>query len=391
MIYLVTFILLLFLAINYDFGSKKKFSQGWYNFVLLLFIAIAGLRFKVGGDTLAYHQYFESVKALGSTNFSELLTGRYAFLWNVFAAVCKTISTDFVVLQLLQTVFINLILFWFIKKYSKFRFTTLLIYSIHAYLYFNMEIMRESVAICFFLLAYPYFERKSWVRYYALCLIAFLFHVSAIIVFVFPLLRFLKFSFRNLIVIAIFFIAVVILLASSNDLINLLLITETIEGKFNYYSEYALNFNGKLLAFISFIVIPLYLIRINDKVQIKKRLLFENVFIIYFMIAISYVIFSGFSRFLNYMTPFMMIYFADVLNNIYNYSHFRKLKRLLVVSLFIITATPKYLYHNADMSRFYPGTVKFNLYYPYSSIFEKKEYSFRSIIFVENMRESATK
>lgn len=390
MIYIVVLILLLLLTINYDFSRKRKFSNKWFNFILLIFILIAGFRYKVGGDTQAYYDYYETVKNWDETNISELLVGRFAFLWNVFATTCKSISEDFVVLQFVQAVFVNSTLFWFIKKYSKFRFTSLLIYYLFAYLYFNMEIMRESIAISFFLLAYPYFNRKSWVKYYLIAVVSFLFHTSAVIIFLFPLLRILRFNIRNLLIITALSISLIILLANSPELLNLLLFTETIESNFREYSKYAFNLNGKFFVLISYIGVPFALLLINRKVLKRRYALFESLYFVYFTIAIIYLLFSGFSRFINYMTPFMVVYLADLLNNIFaNRSYNETIKRLFIISLLFILFIPKLLYYSSDTSRFYPETTKYNLYYPYSSVFTKEEYDFRRIIFVEGLREAA--
>lgn len=391
MIYLIVFLLLLILTLKYEFRSIPKFSNEWYNFVLIIFILVAGLRYKVGGDTLSYFDYYEGVKNWSNTDFSELMTGRYSFLWNVLATTCKTISNDFVVLQIVQAGFVNITIFWFIKKYSKFRFTSLILYFIFSYLYFNTEIMRESIAICFFLLAYPYFERKSWLKYYLIVTLAFLFHSSAVILFLFPILSIIKFNLKSLALTIVLLVFFIFILSKNPTLMDLLLFTDTISEKFNAYSEYALNINGKIVVFLSFIAFPYALFRINSKIKKEDGKLFENLYMVYFVIAMSYVAFSGFSRFVNYLTPFMIVYFAYTLNNIYISQKYKNVKRPFILVIFILAFIPKYLYYTADMSRFYPDTRKYNLYHPYSSIISPEEYDFRRIIFSESMRESANK
>lgn len=386
MIYLFIFLLLLFLTIKFEFKKRIKFSNRWYSFVLLLFILVAGLRYKVGGDTLAYFRYYQILPTWKHTSFFDLLNGRYSFFWNLLATTCKSIFKEFALLQVVQSTFVNVTLFWFIKKYTRFRFTALLSYFLIAYLYFNMEIMRESIAISFFLLSYPYFEKKSWFKYYLLVITAFLFHTSAVILLVFPLLGLFKFSKKNVIIISGILIVFIIFLINVPELMNLLLFTETIETKFDAYSEFALNLNGKIFVLFGYFFLPFYLLRIHWKLNHNSDL-FQDLYVIYFTIIISYVFFSGFSRFVNYMTPFMIVYFATVTNEIYNNSRVSKdLRRIMVIALFIIVFIPKYIYYSTDTSRFYPNTTKFNLWYPYSSVYSKKEYRYREIIFIEGMR-----
>lgn len=391
MIYLVVFILLLFLTIKFEFKRKIKFSNSWYNFVLVLFILIAGLRYKVGGDTLAYFHYYQTLPGWSNTSFSDVLNGKYSFLWNILATTCKSISDNFALLQFVQSAFVNFTLFWFIKKYTKFRFTSLLVYFLFVYLYFNMEIIRESIAISFFLLSYPFFEKKQWFKYYLLIIIAFLFHTSAVILFVFPLLSMFKFNNRNIIIITGISIVFIIFLFNVPELMNLLLFTETIEKKFDAYSEYALNINGKIIVFVSYVLLPIFIIKVYSKISVNK-FLFRDLYMVYFTIAIIYVIFSGFSRFVNYVTPFMIVFFATTINEMNIYKKFEiKLRRIFVIGLFIIIFIPKYLYYSADTSKYYHNTTRFNRWYPYSSIFTKEEYHFREIIYIESMRESTNK
>lgn len=375
--------------LKYEFRVTPKFSNKWYNFMLLLFILIAGLRYKVGGDTLSYFDHYTEVKTWFEINFSEFLMGRYSFFWNVLATTCKTISDDFYVLQIVQAAFVNFTIFWFIKKYSNFRFTSLLLYFLFSYLYFNTEIMRESIAVSFFLIAFPYFERKLWLKYYLIIIIAFLFHTSAVILFFFPLLSVVKFNLRNFTITTCFLVFIIFILVNNPSLMELLLFTDTIETKFNVYSEYALNINGKIFVFLSFMAIPYGLMRINDKIINKDDKIFKSLYLVYFVIAMSYLAFSGFSRFINYLTPFMFVYFAYSLNNIYCSQRYRQLRRFFVFIIFLIAFTPKFLYYTADKSRFYPETIKFSLYYPYSSVLSKKEYRFRRLIYSGSMRESA--
>lgn len=386
MIYLIVFIILFALALRYDFSNKYDFSSRWYNIILLLFIAIAGFRYRVGGDTLAYFDYYQYVNTWNNTGLSDLIAGRYSFLWNALATTCKTISEDFFILQLAQSTFINIVLFWFIKRYSNYRFTCLLIYFTFAFLYFNMEIMRESIAIAFLLLAYPSLHQRNWVKYYLLSVVAFLFHPSAIIIFIFPLFSILKFNIINLIVSSALFVSLVVLISSNSLLINLFLITDVVERKYNVYSQYEYSLNGKIYITLLYYLFPLYLIRVNSIISKGKKLIFADMHLIYFITVVIYISYSGFSRFLNYLTPFMIIYFAEILNNVYNYKLYRKVRKLYVCIIFILALTPKLLYYTADTSELYPDTVKFNLYYPYSTIFNKTDYYFRDVIFYDKFR-----
>lgn len=55
-----------------------------------------------------------------------------------------------------------------------------------------MEIQREILCICIFLEAYPFLMQKKLVQYYLLCIFALFIHMSAILLFFFPVILLLK-------------------------------------------------------------------------------------------------------------------------------------------------------------------------------------------------------
>ena len=58
MIYFVVLLLLLILTVRYDINGKTEYRDQWYNAVLVILILIAGLRFRLGVDTVNYIYMF---------------------------------------------------------------------------------------------------------------------------------------------------------------------------------------------------------------------------------------------------------------------------------------------------------------------------------------------
>src|SRR5690606_5165170 len=96
-------------------------------------------------------------------------------------------------------------------------------------------------------------------------------------------------------------------------------------------------------------------------------------------------------RFINYMTPFMIVYFAEFVSTIYRRQLFYRFTGIAIFLIVFSFTTLKINYYAADTSRFAPGTRKYNLYVPYYSIFNKKEYSFREAIFFDAFQERSNK
>ena len=386
MIYFIIFIFLFFLVLNFDFGVKKTSDNFWYKIAGLTLILVSGLRYKVGGDTLAYFDFFESYPSFSELKHYDFTTSRWDPMWVILSAISKSIYNDFTLFQIIHATFINLIVFKFVKNNTQYKFTAVLIYYLFFYIYFNTEIMRESLAVCFFLLAYPYYKSKSLVKYYLFTVVAFLFHSSAIITLLFPVFRYVSFNKKGVFVL----LGVFIVLNAASYLIpsalNFLLISDRLSGRFDIYSELKVNWRGMLQIFILYALFPYVVLYFNKNI-LKRTELFKELYFLYFAIVTVVIVISGFARVINYLAPFMFVLYADVIVSAIKRQIFMQHTNLVVFIIFIVSFVPKINYYRLDMSRFYAGTVKFNMYYPYSSVFFPEEYPFREILFREGQRE----
>lgn len=373
MVYLVVFILLVLLAIKFDFTKSNKYGETfWYYFVAVIFIGLSGLRYKVGGDSISYLESFSSVPFFGQLGNFNLSQAQYDPLWIVLSSISKSIINDFVFFQIIHAVFINLVIFRFIKQNTIYRFTSVLLYFLFFYLYFNMEIMRESLAVCVFLLGYPYLKEKKWLKFYVCAFVAFLFHSSAIILFIFPLFYNLKFKPLLVVLLVLLFTITTLLPDAIKTVLGVFIFNDRLESHFETYSTIKVNSNGALVLFIIYLLVPAMMVYWAEK-KIGQTLIFKELYFIYFFLAIITIGFSGFARFINYLTPFMAIYFAELLNRIYRYKHFSSFKRIAIAALIFITFLPKINYYFTDTSNIVLGTRQYDLWFPYTSVFFKEE------------------
>ena len=58
MVYLIVLVILLLLTVHYDINGKTKYRNQWYSAITIILILIAGLRFRLGDDTLNYIYMF---------------------------------------------------------------------------------------------------------------------------------------------------------------------------------------------------------------------------------------------------------------------------------------------------------------------------------------------
>jgi hypothetical protein len=378
MIYLFLLVFFLALAIKFDFkkspgmGRTGKSASRWYNFALFVMIVFSGLRYKVGGDSISYLNFFSDIPYLRDLSKFNFAKAQFDPLWVIFSSVCKSIIDDFTFFQIIHAIVVNTIVYYFIKKNTANRFTCILIYYLIFYVYFNMEVMREALAICIFLLAYPYYKEGKWVKFYICALLAFLFHSSALILFVLPILKNIKIRTFTFFLLILIFVLITYIPDTFKLFLKLFIFNERISSRFNSYSIIKSNVNGMLYLFAIYFLFPAALAYFNEK-KLGGKLQFKELYFAYFLIATITVGFSGFNRFLNYMTPFMAIYFADLLNKVYQNDYYLRTKKIIITVVIAIAFVPKLLYYFSDTSYIVQGTRRYDIWYPYYSVFNKQE------------------
>jgi hypothetical protein len=375
---------LLLIAIFISALSKKKSlieDQLNYFFLFLLFILIAGLRFRVGGDTLGYMDDFEALPTLSQLRDFNFQDALYDPLWYIFNALIKSIYDNFIFFQLILAIVVNTIIFWTIKKYSKYKYWSVLFYFILYYLYFNMEILRESLALCVFLLSIPYLLKKKWLFYYLFAFIAFKFHSSALVLFFLPFLfRKLKPQYYILIMVLLLLLTFYItpFIFFSNFYVN-----ERIYNKAFSYTHKDINVFGILMQLIFILpVIGFQRIRKINKMEKHK---FEYLMTAYILIGLLSLAVAGFYRFLNYLSICSLIYMVDTFMAIYKNKIYYFKSLLFVNSFVFLIFFYQSFYMLRDTSRYQPYTHFYNIYLPYHSIFNEKVDMQREKLYFKSM------
>lgn len=192
MIYIIVIFLLIILFLRYDIQGKTKNFVFWYRFVLVAFILIAGLRWRLGVDTPNYLSNFYYVyPTLDKFSFAEYGLGNDPF-YALINSIVKTLGGRFFIVQLIHTSIVNVLIFKYIKKHSSYFFTCVFLYFVTFYYAFNMEIMRASISVVICLFAYDYILDKKWLKGYLLLCLALMFHLQTIVMFILPIFFFLR-------------------------------------------------------------------------------------------------------------------------------------------------------------------------------------------------------
>ena len=200
MIYLIVLIILLFLSFRYDIRENEKGRNGCYLIVLLIFILVSGLRYRIGTDTTSYlYTFYHLRPPLENFSFKEYPIGRDPFFVLINSLVIS-LGGRFYMVQLIHATFVNGLIFKYIHRHSPYIFTCVFFYAIMEYLYYNTQIMRGSMSIVICLYANDFFLERKWLKGYLLLVIAMMFHVQTVLMFIMPFLFFLRFNLKGLIV-----------------------------------------------------------------------------------------------------------------------------------------------------------------------------------------------
>lgn len=177
-------------------------------FLVIVFCLIAifqsGLRnidnLPTGNDTKNYQYIYEKTSKLEwsdlwssfifvGSEYSERDLG-----YPLFIKITQAVWTDFTFFMFLTAILFIVPFGLLISRYVKSSFGVILSYLIYFALFTNIvnSFMRQAVVLGIFLFALRYVIEKSWKKYYAMLLVAFTIHNSAIVAVPFYLLPKLK-------------------------------------------------------------------------------------------------------------------------------------------------------------------------------------------------------
>ena len=260
----VLFILLTFgLSVIYDRKAEyTRTKKVWYIIVGIYLILLAGFRNGVGGDTQLYMNAFDDVPSswedLSEFINDELVESSHMPGWSILVFLCKRWFDSFYAVQLVQALIVNIGILYLFRQYTSHIFLCVLLYFIsHVFFLFNMEVMREAISVVLCGIGmHKYLRDEKW-KFYVLVGISILFHISALIVLLFPLVRLKKINIQIMI---LAFIASLSLYLLSDVVVNYLpslLGTQAnrIVEKIFLYSDVTLNLFGFIENAIPYLVI----------------------------------------------------------------------------------------------------------------------------------------
>lgn len=384
-IYIIVFVLLLFpLFFKREQDNSHYNAYFWFEFCILFLLM--GLRFRVGGDSLRYELYYSyhpNLKELLQNGWLVMSDG-FQPLWVLFQAASKSISDDFVVVQLIHAAVVNGAIFYYANRNVKNRFTFVVLFYLIWYPYFNTEIMRESLAVCCFLFGMKYLQSQRYLKYYLWCTVAFLFHASAVFLFVLPIIYPLLNKFNGIkAYVIVFTFSIVISRYVSNilDLLNSTLFAgnSLLEQKSEEVTmSSGLNVFGIIAKVLSLmpVIWNVYVKRHENQRECKFILL------MYLLVSIIGMIYLPLVRLGNYFSILFICIFADTIAS-KKYLHRNQFMVFAVVFILIGNRFSYYMQGMVSSSGVSKEFKMYERYIPYHSVFDK-EYDSKRERAIEN-------
>nr|WP_297901345.1 EpsG family protein [uncultured Parabacteroides sp.] len=358
------YLILFFFALCALF-CDKRYKKFLFNTLLWYSILLSGLRYRVGLDTLNYMLFYSDIPTWNTFSVDDFYNFSYQPFYLLLCVLAKSISSDFYVLQLIQAILVNCAFFWFAKKYSNYPFLYIFLYLCTYYTYFNFEIMKEGISVAVFLLIFPYYRERKWGKYYIGAFVSLMFHLSASILFLFPLVRNLKFD-KKFILYAAMSVVVFSALFRIYEQGNLVIgMSEVASEKISSYQGLE-RFNLKWTLFQMFpvAILPLLLLWYTKHMKKKDTEMYEGFLCVRIIMGIGILFFQLiFTRFSNYTTPFLLLLLTECISPVI---YKRKVVRLTMshVWLWVVITYFSILYMlPAARGRTY------NQWIPYYSIF----------------------
>lgn len=162
---------------------KKKLTEVYMGGAFLLLVFVSSFRYAIGFDYFSYRTIYDLVSGW---SFGEIMQFYWMEpLYFILCKICSLAGCSYPVFLLIINVFLMAASIHFIYRCSKLPWVSVFLFVCLQFLAHDMNLIRQSIAAAFFLLAYPSLKDRKLLPYTLLILTGGLFHNS--LLFVYPL------------------------------------------------------------------------------------------------------------------------------------------------------------------------------------------------------------
>ena len=375
MVYFFTLAWILYSAYIFDVCKRSVRKNMTYILIGVWLTLISALQYRMGADIVAYMgEYGFYDNDFSWSYISHFITRRPG--WVLLNQLCYLISDDFVLLKSVIAAFVNFAVFRFIWKHSNYPFISIFLYFIIIYFALSFNILRQSISFAIFLLSYEFLNGRKLIPYFICCIIALLFHTSAIILFFFPLAKYINLPrgrFMFFCSISIILILIVGLNPGSvksilTDIIYFVgdekmneqtnsMAAEDTSGVYNIFG---------LIKYIIFYLFYWYVYTSSTTKTLRSDKLLNGLFVVFFVLYVFNVALPILYRVCYYLQIVYVVYASEFIGR-HSFSHNTRLVYKKSNS-FVITILIFILVHVVPVVT---TKIMYVQYFPYCSIFDK--------------------
>ena len=374
MIYFLPLFLMIIGFKVYDRPNAQRKGMTLWLFVFILLVLIIGLRYKVGGDTYNYMNYFANSPEL--TYWEPFDSSGFDPGFSLLTSTIKTFTDNLYIYQTIIAFLQTCMLMVFIRRNTPYKFLALLLLYISMYLYFSTEVIRETLVIGGFLLAYPLLERKKHVSYYIVSLLLLTLHSSAVLCLFLPLIRNLTLN-RKFIIYVLLFIVLGFAMAAVMQRLGSFFIFRKL---LRYYEHSYVGYAWSGFRFIYFSILPLWFLYLS-KNRLRLNVKYENIICLQILMGIGlWFVPIVFQRLINYTIVFYLVSLAHVIGTCSrDFQYRRKISvnayksrcQLVSILLFFTILAHSSYYIHLD---FYERYIPYHSVFDPIEVFEREKY-----------------
>ncbi len=228
---------LLVLSYVYDVWHYRKNKAIWEIIALAILILFAGLKYHLGGDNYSYlHYFYDEYPSLDAYTWKDFGVGKDP-LYALLNSFVRDLGGRFYMVQLIHASILNILLFNYIKRHSRYVFTCLFFYFITCFFHYNAEILRASLSIVICLFGNDCIKQNKWLNGYLLYGIALFFHAQTLLMFLLPVLFRMRLDTKGFIVLGLAFVLSYSLQSVLNNYLFLLDNMSDLQNRAQIYIE----------------------------------------------------------------------------------------------------------------------------------------------------------
>lgn len=342
----------------YIFKILKK-NNFAYNLLFILLWLMLSFRYGQGTDYFAYNYIFDQFN-----DIEMALLNPYHIHGEIgFRVLCSIFQSNYSIFIFFISTFEMFLLNKGINYYSRNKILSLLLFYPTIYLTYYFSAIRQGIVLSVFIgILLRYLFNNEIKKYYLVCFIMLLFHQSAFILFLIPLLKFVELKKLYLILLISVSIGSFFILPIGQKILQIL--------PFYMYisSNQTINIFAIIERLTTFTIIMLLFIKNSKLIKKNENMIFMKIYILgiaIYMLFIGYPLVS--SRIMIYFKSMEIFLFPILLEKTSKYKFFGE--------LFIVILTVTMFFKNIN-AYIQEGNYKENVNvwnYPYIHVFNQEK------------------